>query len=148
MVPLSKDRFKQVTGVFLILRRANQILLARRFQTGYGDGEFSFPAGHLEEGESILTALVRESKEEIGVTIDPFRCHFVHVLHLLTNRASTNFFFEVKEWDGVPTICEPDKCDELRWVDIDDLPDNTIDYIREVIDCYKNQISYHEIGWE
>ena len=42
---------------------------------------------------------------------------------------------------------EPNKCDDLIWVGLDNLPENTIDYIRAAINNYKAGISFSIFGW-
>jgi len=54
----------------------------------------------------------------------------------------------VRSWNGEPINAEPEKCDELRWVDLDVLPEKTIPYIRRAIENYKAGISFEEFGWE
>lgn len=39
------------------------------------DGRMGFPGGTANEGESLLDALVREIKEEIGISIKPDKVH-------------------------------------------------------------------------
>ncbi len=39
------------------------------------DGRMGFPGGTRNEGESILETLVREIKEEIGITVKPDKVH-------------------------------------------------------------------------
>jgi ADP-ribose pyrophosphatase YjhB (NUDIX family) len=34
-------------------------------------GTYSIPKGHVEEGEDLLEAAIRETREEVGITIDP-----------------------------------------------------------------------------
>ena len=58
-------------GVFILLRKEGKILLIRRKGTGYRDGWYSMPSGHLEKGEAISAAAVREAREEVGIRIDP-----------------------------------------------------------------------------
>ena len=57
-------------------------------------------------------------------------------------------FFTAKKWRGEPKNMEPDKCDDLRWFDVDNLPDNTIAYIKQAIKCFRDKISYSEYGWQ
>lgn len=54
-------RFTLVSAVHLLLLRDDQLLLSRRFQTGYQDGNYSLPAGHVDADESCLQALLRET---------------------------------------------------------------------------------------
>ena len=67
---MPKQRFQIVPSVYVMLMKDGQIILARRYNTGYCDGEYSFPAGHLEGNETSTAALLREVKEEIGVDIN------------------------------------------------------------------------------
>lgn len=64
---MPKERFKIVPSVYLILMKDNKILFSRRYNTGYFDGYYSFPAGHLDGGETLKQAMVRETEEEIGI---------------------------------------------------------------------------------
>ncbi|MCK9373312.1 MAG: NUDIX hydrolase [Sulfuricurvum sp.] len=51
------------------------------------DGRMGFPGGTVDEGESLLEALVREIKEEIGITIRPEKVHPIvsHENRLITH---------------------------------------------------------------
>ncbi len=50
---MHKDRFKLIPAVFLLLIKNNRILLSQRYQTGYRDGFYSVPGGHLEGREEL-----------------------------------------------------------------------------------------------
>lgn len=43
-------------------------------------------------------------------------------------------FFLVEKWTGEVKNREPEKCDDLTWCRLEDLPDNTIPYIREALE--------------
>ena len=59
-----------------------------------------------------------------------------------------DFFFQVKKWAGEPVNAEPEKCDELRWVGLDDLPENTVPYMRQAILNFAAGIFFEEFGWK
>ncbi|MGH3168443.1 MAG: NUDIX domain-containing protein, partial [Trebonia sp.] len=65
----------------VILRRAGRILLLRRAGDVYASGQFCLPSGHLEEGENVLHAAVRETKEETGIALDPGTLRLVLSIH-------------------------------------------------------------------
>lgn len=143
--------FQVIPAVHLFLMRHNQVLLLRRYKTGYEDGKYSVPAGHVEEGEGALQAMVRETKEEIGLDIKKEDLMVAHVMHrqkLDEAKERIDFFFTLKKWRGEPRICEKDKCDELKWVAIDNLPENVVPYVRKALEEVKNHEIYSEFGWE
>jgi ADP-ribose pyrophosphatase YjhB (NUDIX family) len=133
--------------VHLLFFREDQILLLRRFNTGYRDGEYSVPAGHLDGGETVVAAAAREAEEEIGVWIEPGALAFSSVMHRNEGDERVDFFVHVREWDGEPVNAETDKCDELCWTDVNDLPVNTIPYVRQAIQNHLNQVPFDEFGW-
>ncbi len=66
---MPRDYFTIIPAVYLILEKDNKILLLRRYNTGYNDGLYSLPSGHVEDGEFPIDALIREAQEEIGIII-------------------------------------------------------------------------------
>jgi len=141
------SRFKLITSVYLLLIKGNKILLSRRFQTGYMDGHYSLPAGHLEDGETIRQALVREVKEEIGINIKQDDIKLVHIMHRKEEDIRVDLFFTLNSYHDKPTNAEPEKCDDLSWFPLDNLPDNILPYIRQAITGHLRGRFYSEIGW-
>lgn len=141
---MSMSRSTFFVAVHLFLLNKDQIFLARRFQTGYEDGKYSVPAGHVEPGESPTEAAIREAYEEADVHIKPQDLELVHVMHRIHDRQSVDFFFVCRKWQGEPCINEPDKCDEVRWVSLKKLPKNTIPYIRLAIQAVQDKKIYSE----
>lgn len=133
--------------VHLLLLEHNRILLLRRFQTGYADGQYSLPAGHLEGGETVIAAAVREAREEIGVELDPAELSFSSVMHRREGDERVDFFVHARSWSGRPINAEPDKCDELRWADLEALPENTVPYVRKAIRNHLQGVNFDEFGW-
>ncbi len=135
------------TTVHLFFFRAGQILLLRRFNTGYRDGEYSVPAGHLEGDETVIAAAQREAAEEVGVRIRPEDIVFSSVMHRNEGDERIDFFVEVRAWQGEPFNNEPHKCDELCWAPLDALPVNTIPYVRRALENHRNGVRFDEFGW-
>lgn len=140
--------------VHLLFFRENQILLLRRFNTGFEDGNYSVPAGHLDGGETVRMAAGREALEEIGVHIVIEDIAFASVMHRKSDDTLSgmgervDFFVHVKEWQGEPFNAEPDKCDELRWCNLNALPENIIPYVKQAIRNFGNGVVFEEFGWQ
>lgn len=90
----------------------------------HGTGSWSVPGGWLEYQESLEDASVREIKEETGLDITNVRFGALtnnifadEEIHSLTVWMTSNWV------SGEPTITEPDKFIEQRWVDFDSLPE-------------------------
>ena len=56
---MSEKRNTVPITALLMLKKANKILLLKRINTGYEDGKFCFPGGHVEKGEPIHEAMIR-----------------------------------------------------------------------------------------
>ena len=57
------------TGVHVLLEQDGCVLLMRRAGTGFFDGLYSLPGGHVEEGETLRATAVREMREELGIDL-------------------------------------------------------------------------------
>jgi len=148
------ERHKAKLAAYLVLLRVKlgwtEILLHKRnVGTDFHPGEYALPSGHVEAGESITHAIVREAKEEANIIpIDP---RMDHVSYRNENDHFTvDFFFTAYEYIGEIKNNEPDKCIELEWFRINKLPENTAPYIREalkhVLNLYKCD-HFSEYGW-
>lgn len=143
------QKFSFLCTAYLFLIADNKILLQRRFQTGFEDGNYSVPAGHINGNETIREGCAREMQEEIGITIDPEDLEVVHVMQRkCTDAERISFFLTTTKYQGNVTNCEPHKCDDLRWFALDELPDNTVDYVRRAIEYHHNHRCYSERGYE
>ena len=142
-------RRHQLTGDvhLLLLDPDSRVLFGCRQNTGFEDGTWHLPAGHLESGESVVQALIRETKEEIGITIAPEDVEFTHIMHSSSSGGRAAFFFAVRRWDGTPENREPEKCSELAWFPLDALPDRMIGYCREALDRIAVGEHFSVYGW-
>lgn len=141
----TRARFPVTVHLFFL--RGDQVLLLRRFNTGYADGQYSVPAGHLDGDETVVAAAAREAQEEVGVRIEAQDIQYSSVMHRRDGDERIDFFVSINSWDGEPTNAEPDKCDELLWVDVNQLPPNTIPYVQRALRNYFSGIQFDEFGW-
>ena len=141
------SRYLYIGSVYLFLIENDQILLQRRCNTGFFDGHYGVPAGHMEGNESPRSACVREIKEEIGIDIKEEDLECVHVMHRKTEDERIDFFFVAKTYNGKPENCELDKCDDLRTFPLQELPENMVDYVEQALSEYQKGSAYSEWGW-
>lgn len=120
-----------------------------RKNTGYYDGWYVVPSGHVEAGELPIDAMVRETKEEIGIDLERSSIRAAHTMYRTRSDETgdrADFFFEVTDWQGEPTNVEPDKCEHLRWFSVQSLPENMMHHVKEAIGHIQNGIVYSEVG--
>ena len=144
-----KERNKAIPAAYLFLEKDGKFLTARRCNTGYQDGNYQVPAGHVDAGELPSEALIREAKEEIGIDISPDNVELVHASYRPKHDNTDNrvdFFFRVKKWSGEVENMEPNKCDDLKWVTLDELPETMTPHVRDAFDCMRKNIFYKELG--
>lgn len=144
---MKTTKFELRCAVYLMLLRDNEVLLLRRYKTGWKDGKYSLVSGHKERNESISSAVIREAYEEIGIKISKKHLLPMVALHRKSDIEYADFFFATKNWIGTPTIMERDKCDNLNWFSLDKLPNNILPHIRIAIKNYKENIPFFEYGW-
>jgi 8-oxo-dGTP pyrophosphatase MutT (NUDIX family) len=105
----------------VLLRECSRVLLGLK-KRGFGKGKYTQVGGKLEPGETYEQAMIRECREEIGVTptryIDMGKCVF-KMFHKGKSEEWDMEIFCASEWTG-----EPVESDEIKpvWFDITTLP--------------------------
>ena len=140
------ERFKIKVAVYALLMKDNKIVLLRRFNTGWQDGNYGLPSGHLEADENLIEATLREMEEEVGVKSKKEDVEFVHTMH--RKSVYVDFYFLVKNWEGEVQNMEIDKCDDLSWFNLDSLPENIIPSVKLAIENYQKGIKFSEFQSE
>ncbi|HTR91695.1 MAG TPA: NUDIX domain-containing protein [Trebonia sp.] len=147
---IGDPRYASVVDVHVILRRGGQVLLLRRRGDVYASGQLCLPSGHLEEGESIPQAAVRETVEETGIALNPGELRHVLSIHQRnpgSSHARIGFAFEPLRWGGEPVNAEPHKHSELVWADPAALPPDTVGYVAAVITAVDRGLTFTLNGW-
>ncbi len=143
------DKFKLIPATHVFLMNDNhEVLLLRRFNTGYEDGNYSVIAGHLDGNEEVKAAAIREAKEEAGIEIRPSDIAVVGVMHMKAEDEWVPFFLAASKWSGDIVNAEPDKCDDLSWHPIHDLPHNMVPYVRKGLENYLEDRYFDSFGWD
>lgn len=136
-------------AVYLVLERGDKVLLSHRINSGYHDGEYGVPTGHIEDGEPASGAAIRKAREEVGVSIRMSELRLAHVMH----RQSPNtpdyidFYFLVLNFPGEVINKIPTQCDEIKWVKWNALPKNTVPEVRFALQCIKEDKIYSEFDF-
>ena len=125
--------------------------MQRRQNTGFADGlwDFSF-SGHVEHGESMTAAAVREGAEELGISLDGSDLKFMALVHKRERDIDLtyiNAYFYCEIFKGCPEIKEPHKCSELSWFYIDELPADIIPDRLKVLQEVQKGCAFIEYGW-
>ncbi|PPR08373.1 MAG: hypothetical protein CFH44_01124, partial [Proteobacteria bacterium] len=114
--------------------------------TGYCDGMYSLPAGHIDDNEPASHAMLRELQEEVNIATTADKLTVVLSSHRTTDEHPYfNLHYSISDFNKNLIINnEPEKCDELKWFDLDELPENIVPYIKKAINAYLDGEIYLE----
>ena len=140
-----EERYKSMICVDLLLTRIKnnitEVLLMLRKNTGYNDGKYELPGGHLEENEDLMQAMIRETKEELNIELKREDLKIEHILHHYKGNR-IKFLVSANFYIGELKIGEPDECEKIDWFNIDNLPNNIDLKVVKVLKEYKDGIFY------
>jgi 8-oxo-dGTP diphosphatase len=121
-----------------LLMRDGRVLMARRAQNRKAyPGRWSFPGGHVETGETLDDALIRECREEIKISPTKFR--FVISIpdpNVPDSDPAVYHMYAVKEWVGGEPESIGDEHTALEWFAFDiaaALPDLALEEYRPLL---------------
>lgn len=141
--------YTSFVDVLILLFRDDHVLLAQRANTGYADGQWNLPSGKLEADEDLITAVIRETREEIAIDLNRNDVEMVTTVHYRNpeGHARIGFFFRAHRWHGEPHNAEPHKCARIAWYPLDQLPTNTVPYTRAGIELSNRNEPFGLEGW-
>ena len=133
MVNVDRKIQVELTNMCLVYDE-NRILVQEKKGTGY-EGGLIFPGGHIEDGESLRDAMIREIKEETGLTIyNPQPCGFKDWIQEDGTRYLV-LLYKTNQFEGELISSEEGK---VFWLDRKEIPTaNLIWNMREVLEIYE-----------
>ncbi len=104
-------------GVFVV--KNGKFLVGKR-KSSHGSGTWAPPGGHLEFGEGLEDCVKREVKEETGLEIKD--CEFLGITNDIfpEGKHYVTLWFLAKWESGDPKVLEPEKCEEWKWIKLED----------------------------
>jgi 8-oxo-dGTP diphosphatase len=136
-------------AVYAIIRNEKgEVLFSQRKNTGFMDGKYQLPAGHMDGNETMAFAMARELKEEIDIDVQEKDMKVVHISHRISlgGREYFDVYLEVLNYTGTPCINEPEKCSALDYFDINSI--NSTDFVLydvDVIEMVDSGISFSDV---
>lgn len=131
-------------GIGVMIMKDGKTLLGKR-KGSHGEGEYSFPGGHLEYMESFADCAEREVAEETGIKIKNIQFQF---LSNVTRYAPKHYMHIglVAEWSaGEPELLEPEKCEGWDWYDLDKLPSPIFYMCQQALKAHQTGQNYFDV---
>ena len=131
-------------GLGVMIFKDGKVLVGKRYKkTDVIPGQFAFPGGHMEYGESFEDCCVRETREETGIEIDNLRFVMLgNVMHYTPGHHYLQVGFVANWKSGEPKTMEPDKCGEWQWIDPKDFPEDMMIFSKVLYKSYLSGQKY------
>ena len=114
-----KEKDSPKIGVGVLIVKNGKILIGKR-KSPLGNGTWHPPGGHLEYGESPENCAKREVKEETGIEIEDVEFLAVTNDIFPEGKHYVTLWFIAKWRNGKAKVLEPEKCEEWKWVTIEE----------------------------
>ena len=136
-------RYKARVACYVFVFYGNKLLM-KRDKSNYCHGQHTIPSGHVDEGEEPMVGAIRETLEETDITIS--EVELSSVMHRAdadpgegcSNDDYIDFFFTANKFTGKAKNMEPDKCFEVKFIDINELPANIMPHVKMALDNLLN----------
>lgn len=108
----------ELTNMIMIRDAATgKLLVQNRIKNWCG---FSFPGGHVEDGESFVDSAIREAKEETGLDVRNLKgCGVIHWSNKLTHDRYLSFLYTTTDFEG--ELLDKSNEGENVWMSVDEI---------------------------
>lgn len=138
-----KETSKPKVGIGIMVMNGSKVLLGKRIYS-HGAGEWQFPGGHLEFGESFEGCAKREAKEEADIEIENVKFLFLANVKKYANKHYVHIGLIADYKSGKPRVLEPEKCEDWDWYDLDKVPSPLFEMVRLSFEAYKTGQNYFD----
>ena len=132
-----KDYIGVGAGVMILDEKKEKILLMKRGEDSKNEvGYWSKPGGAVEFGETAIKSMEREMKEELNIEVNiwGYLPHTDHIINENEHWLSPNLIGTISK--GEPEIMEPQKCSEIGWFKLTELPEKVTQTTKEPVEDY------------
>ena len=134
---------RPLVGIGVLILKDGKILMSKR-KRSHGAGEYNFPGGHLEHGESFEECAKRETFEEAGIEIENIKFQFVANVKKYLPKHYVHIGI-IADWKkGKAKSLEPDKNGPWEWYALEDLPQPMFEMCRLSIEARNTNKNYFD----
>jgi 8-oxo-dGTP diphosphatase len=141
---MAENRPQVGIGV-MIFNENSEVLLTKR-KGSHGAGEFAFPGGHLEFGESFSDCAMRETTEEAGIEISNVQFQYLANILKYGGKHYVHIGLTAVWKSGEPQILEPEKSEDWGWYSLDNPPEPLFEMCTLAIKSYKSGQNYYDFA--
>lgn len=137
------DQKKPKVGIGIMIFKGGKVLLGKR-KGSHGEGEYAFPGGHLEFGESFEDCARRETKEEADVEIKNIRFQFIANVKKYSGKHYIHIGL-IADWkNGKPKVLEPQRSEDWGWYSLENLPHPLFEFCKLAYESYRTKQNYFD----
>lgn len=104
-------------AIVAVITKGDEALLIQRAPTVRGGGYWAPVSGEVETGESQEAAVVREAKEEVGLTVRPLR----KVWQNISSRGTYRLHWWLAEFVAGELELDKREVSDARWLMVDEI---------------------------
>lgn len=132
-------------GVMIFNKEGKVLIGKRRKTTSHGPGEYCFPGGHIESGESFKETAFRETSEEAGIIINNLKFLCVTNIDRYKNHQVVLIGMTADWESGEPRSFPEENVGDWKWEDLDNLPSPLFSPTELMIKSYQSGQNYFDL---